>query len=113
MVPWTMVPFFSSICTVSLVSFMRNLQIKTRHSHQHTSAGHSLHDKIQGHEREESELFNSVQHSFDALWCRSAGPDPNSPHKLHHDGQAPLGQRLINAAPLRTFQAFEGKYAGL
>ena len=27
MVPWTMVPFLSSICTVSLVSFMRNLQI--------------------------------------------------------------------------------------
>ena len=35
MVPWTMDPFLSSICTVSFVSFMRNLQIihpDSRHS---------------------------------------------------------------------------------
>lgn len=29
-VPWMMVPFFSSICTVSFVSFMRNLRIIRR-----------------------------------------------------------------------------------
>ena len=85
-----MVPFFSSICTVSLVSFMRNLQIICIMVTPCLScSGAYVPCKSP-----------QIERCCRATWCssertchvesRSAGLDHGSPHKLHHGGRAPL-----------------------